>query len=321
MNWFLNDASLQGQFGETRDFEDILRALLRLRVVEPQIRRSLRATRSFTESVITHNLRLRELLTGHRDKDFKRAILDWLDRSGPFIDDDRFPEADDYFEYDGLDVTATGLGEAARRTKSNAPCATFSFVGGLKDFALHPLEVDHGLPEDRLGRYPVPNIWDPRELAAQSAALEPSATNWIELFEIARRRFPNLEIGSLEKNPLLAREAFESSIRDRALELLQILNDYVGLRDANGKETQAAREIINVYFNGERAPFTGESATNQKDFKSTMTFNRTVGGEEFFGHWHGKIRHRNFRLHFEWPLEGDRKSLEIFYLGPKLTKQ
>jgi hypothetical protein len=37
-------------------------------------------------------------------------------------------------------------------------------------------------------------------------------------------------------------------------------------------------------------------------------------------HWHGKISHRFFRLHFEWPLEKDRKKLEIFYLGPKVTK-
>jgi hypothetical protein len=321
MHWFLNDASLQGQFGEPQEFEVILRALLRLRASEPEIRRRLRATRSFAESVVTHNLRLRELLVGHNDKDLKRAILDWLDRSGPFIDDDRLPEADDYFEYDGLDVTVTGLGEAARRTKSKELCSSFSFVGGRKDFAVHPLDVDHGLPEDRLGRYSVPNIWDPGELAAQSAALEPLASNWAELFETARRRFPNLEIGSLEKNQLLAREAFEGSIRDRTLELLQILNDYVVSRDANGKETKAAREIIDLHFTGDKAAFTGESGTNQKDFKSAMTFTRSVDGENFFGHWHGKIRHRSFRMHFEWPLEGGRNTLEIFYLGPKLTKQ
>ncbi|TBG66106.1 hypothetical protein ELG72_24935 [Rhizobium leguminosarum] len=320
MYWFLNDASLQGQFGESGEFEAVLRALLGLRAAKPDVRRRLRATRSFASSTVSKHLLVRELLAGHRDKDLKRAVLDWLDRSGPFIDDERFPEADDYFEYDGLDITSTGLGEAARRTKADAPSTTFSFVGGPKNFAIHPLEVDHGLPEDRLGKYRVPNIWDPQDLATQVAALEPAAANWAELLQTARQRFPNLEIGPLERNPVLAREPFEASIRDRVLELLQILNEYVGFRDAHGKESKQAREIIDLHFTGENARFTGESSTNQKDFKAAMVFDRSFGEGEFFAHWHGKISHRFFRVHFEWPLAGARKKLEIFYLGPKLTK-
>jgi hypothetical protein len=85
--------------------------------------------------------------------DFRRAVLSWLDRQGPFTKDGRLPEDDDYFEYSEVDVTDTGLGEAARRTKAQEQVATFSFVGGRMPFDFTPLLVDHGLDGDRLGRY------------------------------------------------------------------------------------------------------------------------------------------------------------------------
>ena len=91
------------------------------------------------------------------------------------------------------------------------------------------------------------------------------------------------------------------------------------MRGEHGEEGQVAQEIIKNYFSGDRALFTGESVTNQKSFNREMTFRRT-SGDSYFAHWHGKISHRFFRLHFEWPLSKDRKKLEVFYLGPKITK-
>ncbi len=98
-----------------------------------------------------------------------------------------------------------------------------------------------------------------------------------------------------------------------------MLNDYVAGRTEDGVEGPAAREIVETYFIGDRALFTGESATNQRVFAKDMTFRQASGGD-YFAHWHGKIGHRFFRMHFEWPLEKHRKKLEIFYLGPKITK-
>jgi hypothetical protein len=198
-------------------------------------------------------------------------------------------------------------------------CTTYSFVGGQVDFAISPLEVDHGLPGDRYGRYSVANLWDIDTLVGQALAAEPPIRSWPALVEAARRRFPNLEIGELQANSALAREPFEASLRDRSLELMKVLNDYVANRNENGIEGPLARELIETYFTGDRALFTGESTTNQDLFAKEMTFSRASGGS-YFAHWHGKISRRVFRLHIEWPLEKDRKKLEIFYLGPKITK-
>lgn len=319
MRWYLNDASLQGQFADRGEFERLLRGLIAARARLPAIRQGLRSTRSLQEAMVAPNTNVRRALFELRDKDLRAATFSWLDKNGPFVDDDRLDEVDDYFEYCDIEVTATGLGEAARRMKAGSECTTFSFPGGKTDFAVNPLEVDHGLREERYGRYLLTNFWKTDALLDHGFHLEAPIQSWPALVEAARRRFTNLEIGALHTNSALAREPFEASLRDRSLELMKVLNDYVGDRNENGAEGSIAREIVENNFKGDRALFTGESTTNQRSFFKEMTFPRVSGGS-YFAHWHGKISHRFFRMHVEWPLEIDRKKLEIFYLGPKITR-
>lgn len=320
MRWYLNDASLQGQFENLSKFESIIRALIELRFRNPEVRRNFRLTRAFLQATVAHETDVRYVIGRLSDRDLRSVTLSWFDRTGPFVDDEQLEEEDNYFEFDGLDVTLSGLGEAARRVKVGTAATTFSFSGGARDFTGSPLLVDHGLVEARLGCFQVQNICTVQAFEEQALSLEPLPQSWPTLFEAARRRFPNLEIGPIERNPMLAREPFEASIRDRTLELLTILNDYVGARSDDGSEGADARSIIDNHFTGDGAAFSGESATNRSTFEREMTFSRTADGKSLLAHWHGKIRHRFFRMHFEWPLEGGRKKLEVFYLGPKLTK-
>ena len=319
MRWYLNDASLQGQFADRAAFESVLRDLIGVRVRIPEIRQELRSTRSLQEAMVAPNVNVRRALFEIRDRDLKTATFSWLDKAGPFVDDDRLDEVDDYFEYRDIDITETGLGEAARRVKAGSECCTYSFVRGEIDYAVNPLEVEHGLREERYARYLVANLWQTDALVDQALAAGAPIRSWAALVEVARQRFPYLEMGALDANPALAREPFEASLRDRSLELLKLLNNYVAGRTENGAEGPMARDVVQTYFTGERALFTGESSTNQMAFTKELTFQRISGGS-YFAHWHGKISHRFFRMHFEWPLERERKKLEIFYLGPKITK-
>ena len=262
---------------------------------------------------------VRALVVQHGDRDLQRALLTWIDRTGPFVDDDRAEEPDDFFEFEGLEVTGSGLGEAARRTKLRDNCSTFSFEGGDRDFARDPLPVDHGLPEERYGRYDVHNLWDLRALEDNIAGATLPITSWEELVQTAQERFTNLEIGDLHRDAALAREPFESSIANRAMSLLELLDIYTGDRTDIGAEGPVAREVVDQHFKGDRAPFSGESETNLRTFSRELTFTR-ADGEEILAHWHGKISHRFFRLHFEWPLRAQRKRLAVVYLGPKITK-
>lgn len=319
MRWYLNDASLQAQFVDPKQFENILRELLGARARVPAIKQNLRSTRSLQEALAAPDLSVRQFLQRCTDRDLRTATFNWLDRTGPFVDDDRMEEVDDYFEYAGAEVTSTGLGEAARRTKAGEDCAAYSFEGGTRDFAVNPLQVDHGLEEERYGRYSVKNHWSPEALIEHAVSSAPPITSWSTLVEVARARFRHLDISDLHQNPILAREPFEASIRDRALALFGLLDAYMAGRSEDGVEGPASKEVIDSHFKGERAYFSGESTTNENKFRREMTFT-AADGREIFAPWHGKISHRYFRMHFEWPLAPERRRLAVLYLGPKITK-
>lgn len=319
MRWYLNDASLQSQFADLSEFEGALRGLLGARARVPAIQQNLRSTRSLQEAMAGPGVSVRQFLQRCRDKDLRTATFTWLDRTGPFVDDDRMEEPDDYFEYSNAEVTATGLGEAARRTKAGEDCAAFSFEGGPIDYAVTPLEVDHGLPEKRYGRFAVRNHWAPDGLVEDALANGPPVASWQALVALARARFRHLDIGDLHGNPMLAREPFEASVRDRALALMSMLDTYMAGRGQDGAEGPRSKEVIDAYFKGERALFTGESTSNEREFRREMTFTDR-DHREVFAPWHGKISHRFFRMHFEWPLAPERRKLAVLYLGPKITK-
>jgi hypothetical protein len=321
VRWYINDASLRGQYADALQFEGVVRALLLTRSRIESLRGGLSTTRTLRERPVTQNLNVRETVQRAADPEYRRAVLSWLDRSGPFVEDDRAPEEDDYFEYAGLDITDSGLGEAARRVKASELATTFSFVGSNPSFELTPLAVEHGLPDDRLGIYNVENSWTVDQLRNSAIAAATPATSWKLLIETARQRFPRLILpDSIFNDGRLAREPFEAAIRDRVLSLLGHLDLYMSDRQPNGAEGPISQSVINNFFTGENALFTGESPSNQRDYRDVLTFPDPDGGDGIFAHWHGKIRHRFFRMHFEWPVPAGATYLKIVYLGPKLTK-
>jgi hypothetical protein len=322
MLWYVNDVSLQGQFSSWSELESILQELMSARAAAEALRRGLRTTRNLSKRPALGALTFRSAVAQSRNANLRGLVLIWLDRTGPFIEDDRTDEEDDYFEYAGIDVTDGGLGEAARRIKIGEASSTFSFKGGAIDFARSPLEVDHGLPEERLGKYSIENFWVVEALRSSALSSEPPITSWVLLVEAARRRFQHLVIpAAVHENTALAREPFEAAIRNRALVLLGHLNSYMADRDDAGIEGPKAREIIENFFTGDRALFSSESATNKEEFESALTFPDPENpGSMIFAHWHGKISRRVFRLHFEWPIPAKARKLKILYFGPKITK-
>jgi hypothetical protein len=167
MSWYVNDVSLQGQFSDWSELESILRELMSARAALGELRRSLRTTRNLSNRPVRGALTFRRAVAQSGNANLRGLVLIWLDRTGPFVEDDRTEEKDDYFEYSSLDVTESGLGEAARRIKIGEVASSFSFKGGGINFAMSPLEVDHGLPEERLGKYSIENFWTVEALSVR----------------------------------------------------------------------------------------------------------------------------------------------------------
>lgn len=316
--WFVNDASLQGQFADRAGFRDILRELVVMRGRLAGFRDNLRVSNMLPQAPIDGVATLREVVGTDADRDLKSAVMNWLDRNGPFVEDDITYEEDDYFEYEGLAVTNSGLGEAARRTKAGRACTTFSFEGGDIDFAVDPLVTDHGLEEDRLGWYPVANRWDMAALEAEILASQPTPTTWRELVDTARIRFPHLDIADLHEDRALARQPFAASVAKSALTLLEHLERYAADRQPDGSVGPVGREVIEHLFSGDNAKFSDESASKMAEYRDKLMF-KTPDGRDICAPWHAKISHRYFRMHFEWPLRAGTDRIAIVYLGPKIT--
>jgi hypothetical protein len=95
-------------------------------------------------------------------------------------------------------------------------------------------------------------------------------------------------------------------------------------RNADGSASERTNEIVRTLFSnaaGAEPLFTAESSSNQHAFKKELSFpDPNAPGRIIFAHWHGKIRHRFFRMHFEWPVPRTSGQMKVLYLGPKLTK-
>lgn len=322
MRWYFNEESLQGQFATPAEVEALFLDIMTARSRSRGLHTNLRVCRRLGFRPAVREVMFRDLVAKHFDKNLRAVLLNWIDRTGPFVEDERTPEEDDYFECFKRDVTDGGLGEAARRSKGGEAAASFSLIGGDPDFALSPLQVIQGLAESPIAWWPIENLWSLIHLEARCEEEFIPATSWRELVEKARDKFVHLELpDSLYSNRLLAREPFDSVIRDRVFALLKHLNDYVDKRDVNGLDTAESRTFIEQFCSGERALFSGESISNQNEFRRELTFpHPLIADESIFAHWHGKISHRYFRMHFEWPVPSGEKC-KIVYFGPKLTKQ
>jgi hypothetical protein len=162
--WHINDLSVSGQYRSPQDFRDALEPLLKLRHRRKFLKDNLFCSRLFVTRLATSVLTVQQATIALRDGNYTRLVLTWLANSGPLWDDERFPNPDDYFHFEGADVTDQGLGEAARRRLVLIEAGVFSFPHGTMRFRVTPLLVGHGLPEDPIDEVSVPNVWSLEEL-------------------------------------------------------------------------------------------------------------------------------------------------------------
>ena len=319
VHWLFNDLSLTGQYPDIETFCNEIRKLLHLRAASDAVRQRLLCSRCLHERPVTSSSSFREAVYRSSDRDFKIQAMSWAVNHGPFWDDDRASQQDDYFQYEDQDVTDQGLGEAARRILVGKPSAAYSIVGSRYCFTLTPLLVQHGLTEFPLGSIEVPNTYKLRELRHEAESVV-SPRNWDEFLAYSRQRFTQLMILDIVDAPL-SRHPFSEGIAERVTGLLEILDSFVSSRDQKGTHTGETNELIRKHFQGETAKFSDESEINKNKFRSKLTFRDKDTGQNLFCPWHGKISTQDFRIHFHWPLMPKDAKLKIAYIGPKITKK
>jgi hypothetical protein len=244
-------------------------------------------------------------------------MLDWVSNSGPFWDEDRASNDDDYFHFEGEDVTNQGLGEAVRRLINGMVAGSFSFVHGAgRDFARTPLTVMHGLEEEPRGAYNVNNWWTVADLETAAVHVPQS---WRELLDAAGNMTGLILSNEIASH--LAPVAFHSGLMGKILMLLGVLQKLTEESNEQGLLTDAGLTTYRLYFTGYRPLFTDSSEREIRQFKHELTFrDPSDSTRTLFCTWHGKAKFDyQYRIHFEWPRPAGQRRIKVVYIGKKIT--
>lgn len=314
MVWYINDLSLREQYSSADAFLEDLRQLMRLRQTMPILGKEMYCSRRLHACLVSPGTNFRQAVQAVNDRDLVNQVLEWINKRGPFWDDVRQPNADDYFECHGQDVTEQGLGEVSRRQIVGRSAKSFSFLGSGFDYS--PLEVVHGLPEEPINRLFIDNIWQLADLKDSALGYIPFPVNWKQMLNVAQVRFDKLFFSPDCINSLKA-EPFSKYVVERAFELLGVLQEFMICLDDENSYSDRKNELLNQHFVGRKAWFTSESPIDKQDLSFP---DPDKPGTKVFCPWHGKIKSPQYRIHFEWPVES-RSKIRIFYIGPKITKR
>lgn len=315
--FFLNEYSLHGQFKSIREFVPSLKEILKCRDEINKSGYHLYCGREISNRYVLDNESFQTCVMKMRQApDIKRTVMLWISKEGPFWNDLREHSADDYFECNGEDIiTDTSLGEAAFRIANNRNSSTVSFFPSK--YETTPLRVTWFKAEGDKQLIQILNFWTFDTLRKYLGQQKTPIKSWSELINRSKSDFPHLTFSD-DLSDFLKAEPFNSSIAKRVTELLEILNTLKTCFDAQGKMTKEGNEIRQKYFRKKDPVFSDESDSNKNDFEKDLTFNNP-DGDPIFCPFHGKIRHRQFRLHFSWPIKYN-EPLYIAYIGPKITK-
>lgn len=282
MEWHINDLSLDGQFPDPQAFRSALEPLLQLRRRDPLLRNRLYCSRLLHARKVTPTEDFKNAVRATGDKTYIGLALEWSAKAGPFWDDERQSNEDDYFEYQGSDVTDQGLGEAARRRLVGCEANVFSFqsVG----FETSPLSVQQGLAEKPIRFIDVANCWQINHLKTELESCR-ELNNWNDVHIEIMRRFDQL-VFSTEVMADLFPTSFSQSVKERIFQLLDILNTLVIASDDGGKLSHEGEEILKNYFAGTSTVgtplFKPETATNQRFFKKISPLETPMMAQSLF---------------------------------------
>ena len=317
MDLLFNDLSIDGQFPDTAAFEV---AIGRVMAIREMARRhygwDLQCHRNVANARVTPDSHMRQAVQRLSQAQCS-ALMQWLDRRGPFWEDYRQHDSDDYLECNGAVVTDTAAGEAAIRLHHGSPCCLVSMDPSSWRFTPLPIEWHAAASVKAID---VPNYWDAGALRTALGAAPQSLASWRDLETTARRRCAGLTFASDCFAPLQSLP-FGVGAAHALLSRLTILQDLKNSYDERGQRTAAGEDILREHFAGTKAWFSDSSPMEKARFRSKLTFpHPTVANQTLFCPWHAKVKTPQLRIHFSWPVHAS-QPLYVVYIGLKITKR
>ena len=323
MELFANELSVEGQFHDAASFQSALSRLLSVRKVAREFDREVRCHRGFAQIKPIPGVPFRQAVRG-MDRDRVQNVMQWLDRSGPFWDEER-RHGEDVWLWSGEElVTGTAVGEAAYRGWEGEECGLVSARPGNWDFSPVPVTFGNTGGMRKTQRVEVENWREAAKLRQRLKSSERPAVSWDAMKATATRRFPALRFSG-ECFDELSGVPFNRSAARRVLHLLHVLDRLARAFDDEGNRTAEGHRMFQQYFIGgtgraeRRASFSDSSDREKRQFRTKLTFpHPDAPGSTLFCPWHGKEHHLLLRLHFSWPIRSG-KPCYVVYVGRKLT--
>lgn len=317
MDLLINDLSLHGQFADFASFRDSIRRIMRIRGVARRHMRDVFCHRGLVNGLVTSDGRMPAAVNA-LPQDERRAVMAWLSQRGPFWDDDRQHDGEDWYECRDDVVTDTAIGEAAH-------CILHGIDRGLvslepSKFVYDPVPVERVLEDATRIRVDVRNYWEPVVLEAALATAAPALASWTALRDLSTSRFEHLTFADNAFDPL-QNQPFKQGVAERIVVRLDALHRLKECFGADGARTDEGHALYQKHFAGDKAWFSDSSDAEKAEFANELTFpNPDAPAENLFCTWHGKVKSPQYRIHISWPITAASPAY-VVYVGPKITKR
>lgn len=313
--FFLNDASLHGQFPTLADLINSLSRIFSMRAALHRFGYRLEVNRLLAMRAAVGEQSFREVISGDTNRERVRSILVWLDKNGPFWDEPLVHSPEEYFECENDLVTETALAEACCLAELSTDASVISFSPSVHH--RDPLEVTWRGRAEGDHTWPIRNFVSEEPLEDHLRQIATPPSSWKELLDWANANCPSLLISGAILSQLPT--TFYPNAAQRAQVLLSALNEI----NAAIQRNDAARfdELRLLWLEGKNARLTDSSPSEKDEFRRQLTFNHPVTGREVLCGWHAKIKSPQYRIHFEWPKQNPEDPLFVAYFGPKITKR
>lgn len=317
MRYLFNDASFHGQFSTSDQFLASLGQVMGIRNLLAGRHISLEVLRSILDRPVVRAQLFRTVLGHAADKNQTRQVLLWLDRDGPFWEEQRRHPPPEYFECNNELVTDTALGEACflEFEQQNAFLVSATPSSHTADRVAVVWRARPNKEPDFTARIqnftsigPLRTFLDENQAPPQS---------WKELLERIAADCPSLHLSPDISSQLGV--TFYPQVANMAMRLFSILERINAA--AIARDWDLVNQLRADWMSGNNAYFSDSSESEKNDFGDDMTFGHPDTGEGCFCPWHGKINHQVYRIHFEWPKPDGRVRLFVGYFGPKITRR
>ncbi len=320
MDILTNDLSVHEQFHNIAAFRQALSRLMTMRAAARRFGRELYCNQALLIAEPIPGVQMQQVIGHLSDRNEQRAAMRWLTRGGPFWDDLRQHDDNDWLECGDRIVTDTAVGEAAFRTLHGVNCGLVSVKPSDWDYS--PIQVNWRREAEGLdNRTAALGNW--RTVPTLEDGLRDSAVpvqSWDALREAATNQFKKLILAKDCFVPLVG-VPFAKGAAERFLALLGILDRFAQAFDEGGMRTAEGHRIYQDHFTGDRALFSDSSDSEKRRFRRELTFDHPEDPKDsLFCTWHGKVSHLMLRVHFSWPVEASRP-VYVVYAGPKITRR